>query len=213
MTSSYEKTKQVEFWQGQFGNEYTDRNAAAADQIRARTAMWSRILHSTVGAPPKSFIEVGANLGLNLRALKNISDAEMIAVEPNAGARERLVADKVVTSENVHDGIAANLPLEDGSADLSFTSGVLIHIHPDDLLASYREIHRVSRRYVVSVEYFADQPTEINYRGNEGFLFKRDFGGFWLENFDDLQLLDYGFSWKAVTGLDNLTWWIFEKRG
>ena len=43
-------------------------------------------------------------------------------------------------------------------------------------------------------------------------LFKRDFGGFWLDNFPDLQVVKYGFSWKRLTGLDNLTWWVFEKR-
>lgn len=213
MSESYKKTEQVEFWQGQFGNEYTKRNSAEGEQIQARTALWSNILRSTVGAPPQSFVEIGANLGLNLRALRNLTSAQLSAVEPNGSARERLVADQVVSKENVHDGIAANLPLPDGSADLAFTSGVLIHIHPDDLLASYREIHRVSRRYIVSVEYFSDQPTELNYRGNDGFLFKRDFGAFWVDNFSDLQLLDYGFAWKMATGLDNLTWWIFKKRG
>ena len=42
-------------------------------------------------------------------------------------------------------------------------------------------------------------------------LFKRDFGLFYLENFPGLRVLDYGFLWRAVTGLDNMTWQVFEK--
>ena len=42
-------------------------------------------------------------------------------------------------------------------------------------------------------------------------MFKRDFGGFFLEHFPDWRVLDYGFAWKQLTGLDNLTWWLFEK--
>ncbi|RPG38424.1 MAG: methyltransferase domain-containing protein [Muricauda sp. TMED12] len=212
MPEDYSSTKQVAFWQGQFGDEYTARNSAAPDLLRSRTAMWSNILKATAGRSPASIAEIGANLGTNLRALRNLSSARLVAVEPNASAREQLIKDHVVAASDLHDGIAAALPLPDGSVDLAFTSGVLIHIHPDDLLASCREIHRVSSRYIVTIEYFADQPTEIVYRGNTGYLFKRDFGGYWLDNFDGLQLLDYGFVWKRATGLDNLTWWIFEKR-
>ena len=71
--------------------------------------------------------------------------------------------------------------------------------------------YRVTRRYIVCIEYFSDKPEEIPYRGHDGVLFKRDFGGFWIDNFPDLETRDYGFVWKRVTGLDNLTWWVFEK--
>jgi spore coat polysaccharide biosynthesis protein SpsF len=108
--------------------------------------------------------------------------------------------------------VAADIGLPDGAVDLAFTSGVLIHIHPDQLLASCREIHRVARRYIVCSEYFADTPQEVPYRGNRDALFKRDFGGFYLDNFPDLALVDYGFAWKRSTGLDNPTWWVFAKR-
>ena len=46
----------------------------------------------------------------------------------------------------------------------------------------------------------------------ENRLFKRDFGGLWLDTCPDLRVVAYGFAWKRLTGLDNLTWWLFEKR-
>lgn len=211
MTSSRKKAPQLGIWRGEFGNGYTERNAPIAEHVAARTTMWARILEATTADPPASMLEVGANIGLNLRALTQLTEATLYAVEPNAKARTRLVDDAVMPSENAFDGTASALPFADRAVDLVFTSGVLIHIHPDDLPASVAEIHRVARRYIVCVEYFADQPETIPYRGHTEVLFKRDFGSFWLDGFPDLRVLDYGFFWKRLTGLDNLTWWLFEK--
>jgi pseudaminic acid biosynthesis-associated methylase len=204
-------TPQEALWRGDFGDAYVDRNANSPEALAALTRHWARILATTQGAPPQRILEVGANIGRNLRALARISTAELHAVEPNARARQTLVADGVVPPEHVTDAVASATGLPAGGFDFTFTSGVLIHIHPRDLLASCREIHRLSSRYVACIEYFADAEQEVAYRGHTEALFKRDFGGFYLDNFPDLRLLDYGFAWKRATGLDNLTWWLFEK--
>jgi spore coat polysaccharide biosynthesis protein SpsF len=203
---------QAALWRGAFGDEYADRNPADPARLAQMTRHWSKVLRCTEGEPPQSILEVGPNVGLNLRALARVTIAELWAVEPNAKARQVLVSEGVIADERVLDGVAAKIDLPDGAVDLAFTSGVLIHIHPRDLLASCREIHRVSRRYVACVEYFSDREEEVPYRGNREALFKRDFGGFWLDNFPDLRVLDYGFAWRRATGLDNSTWWVFEKR-
>jgi hypothetical protein len=180
-------TPQARFWRGRFGDIYTARNEAMGS-ARARVPLWAQILDRLAGAP------------------------ELYAVEPNARARRRLVADRVLPAAHVRDGVASAIDFPDGVADLAFTSGVLIHIHPRDLLASCREIHRVARRYVACVEYYAMKPEALEYRGHAERLFKRDFGGYWLDHFRDLRLLGYGFCWDRVTRLDNVTWWLFEKR-
>jgi spore coat polysaccharide biosynthesis protein SpsF len=203
---------QAEFWRGDFGNAYTGRNVASAEQMQARLALWSEILSHTISAPPASILEVGANLGINLRALRQLSSARRYAVEPNDSARKILVQDGVVAEDDVRDGIASTIKFSDGVADLGFTSGVLIHIHPENLAASLKEIHRCSKRWIACIEYFSDKPEMIPYRGFDDRLFKRDFGGLWLDSFSDLRVVAYGFAWKRVTGLDNLTWWLFEKR-
>lgn len=206
-------TDQSQLWRGDFGDQYVDRNSPEADQLRGRVQMWGKVLNCMAGDPPATVVEVGANIGLNLRALPALSGAELFAVEPNDKARARLVSDGVVAADNVRGGLAMDIDFPDGVAELSFTSGVLIHIHPDDLLQACREIHRISSKYVVCIEYFSDKPETIPYRGQDNALFKRDFGGFWLDNFPDLELVDYGFMWKRVTDLDNLTWWVFRKGG
>src|SRR5487761_338383 len=203
---------QVDFWRGEFGNSYTDRNTAAPEQLQARRMLWADILSHTISAPPKSILEIGANLGLNLRALRALTSARFLVVEPNDKARERLVKDNVVAATDVRGGTALVIDLPNGAADLVFTSGVLIHVHPDHLESSIREIHRCAGRWIVAIEYFSDKPETIPYRGHDDRLFKRDFGGFWLDTFPDLWVAAYGFAWKRVTGLDNLTWWLFDKR-
>ncbi len=209
MTTS---TPQAEFWRGEFGDAYTDRNAASAEQMQARIALWADILARTISGPPKTILEIGANLGVNLRALRQLSPARRLAVEPNDKARAVLVRDGVVAADDVRGGLASHIDFPDGVADLAFTSGVLIHIHPDHLPQSLKEIHRCANRWIGCIEYFSDKPEMIPYRGHEDRLFKRDFGGLWLDSFPDLRIVAYGFAWKRVTGLDNLTWWLFEKR-
>lgn len=205
-------TPQLDFWRGSFGDSYTGRNAASPEHIRARVKLWAEILSYTISAPPSSILEVGANIGNNLRALKILTGARMYALEPNDSARNVLVGDHIVDEADLLEGDASSIDLPDGVADLSFTSGVLIHIAPDHLLKSMCEIHRCSRQWVACVEYFSDKPEMIPYRGQDDRLFKRDFGSYWLENFHDLRIVAYGFAWKTVTGLDNLTWWLMEKR-
>lgn len=204
-------TDQLRFWRGEFGKDYVGRNDANPELLRPRVAMWAPILRALAGSPPASALEVGCNIGLNLRAISTLSDATLYGLEPNDDACKILVRDQVLPAERVLNANAFEIPMADGAVDLAFTSGVLIHIHPDDLGRACDEIHRVAQRYIVCVEYFADQPEGKPYRGHEDRLFKRDFGGFYLDRFPGLELVDCGFFWKRTTGLDNLTWWAFRK--
>jgi pseudaminic acid biosynthesis-associated methylase len=211
-TQPDQATPQEKLWRGEFGDQYVGRNGLSDEKLALLTAHWAKVLGCLDGEPPKSILEVGANIGLNLRAMRRLTTADFYAVEPNATARGILTQDGVVPAERVLDSVASDIALPDASVDLAFTCTVLIHVHPDDLLAACREIHRVSRRYVVCVEYFADSVQEVPYRGNRDALFKRDFGSFYLDNFPDLKLVDYGFAWKRLTSVDNCTWWVFEKK-
>lgn len=212
MENTNSETDQLIAWRGEFGNTYTGRNLPRQQEIVARTKMWARILSAMEGNSPRSILEIGANIGNNLRAISRISDAELFALEPNERARASLAGDNVAAPQNILGGSAASIDLTDDSIDLVFTSGVLIHIHPDDLLAACREIDRVAHRYIMCAEYFSVRPERIAYRGRNDLLYKRDFGGFWLEQFP-VRVVDYGFFWKPMSGIDNLTWWLFEKNG
>ena len=201
----------IDAWKGDFGDDYAARNRATEETVGNAARAFSEILSHVEDSPPASILEVGANIGINLRALSGLSDAELFAVEPNASAREQLVADKVLPPDHLFDAMATKLPLDDGAVDLAFTSGVLIHVPPADLEAAYGEIHRVAARYILCIEYFSPTPVKIPYRGHEGLLFKRDFGGMWLDLFPALDPVANGFFWKRTAGLDDVNWWLFRK--
>ncbi len=204
-------SRQSEMWRGSFGDDYAARNRATPDAVRSRVRAFAAILQHLGGPPPTTILECGANVGINLRALAQLVGAELFAVEPNERARTTAVASGAVPADHACDATLAALPFDDASIDLVFTSGVLIHVPPDELDDAYREMHRVARRYLLTIEYFAQTPQTVTYRGERDLLFKRDFGLRWLELFPDLEPIAQGFFWKPATGLDDLTWWLFRR--
>ena len=204
-------TKQSKLWKGDFGNDYVQRNLPDKKALQARIKLWAQILDSIKGDLPNSILEVGANVGGNLLAIDKIIDVDFFAIEPNDMARENLINSGIIDEKNIRNNLATKIDFPDNVAELAFTSVVLIHIHPDQLLQALNEIYRVSSKYIVCIEYFNDKPVTIQYRGEGDALFKRDFGSYWMDNFPNLKLVDYGFAWKRATTIDNMTWWVFQK--
>ena len=199
-------TRLEQLWAGDFGDEYTERNC---DAESGRRSFWE----SRLGAlGVRSALEVGCNLGGNLRWIAELLGPENVAgVDVNRKALDLLL--ERVPGVDARLASGADLPFEDASFDLVFTMGVLIHQDPEtQLVPMMREIVRCSRRYVLAGEYHADTLTEVPYRGQEGALFKQDFGGLYQRSFAELDLIDSGFLSEGEGRWDDLTYWIFEKR-
>ena len=208
-----ETTSQLEEWKGEFGQDYIARNQITEDKLKPGTTAFGRMLHKATGID--SIFEIGANIGLNQYYLNSLfkGSVSLNAIEPNEQAYAELVNGEHFKLDQSWNCAGFELPCEDASFDLVFTSRVLIHIAPEDLLQMTSEIVRVSKKYVLCCEYFNDNPITINYRGKDGLLFKRDFGKFYLENFPNLKWVDYGFVWREELwpAQDNANWWLFEK--
>lgn len=202
-------TEQEDFWAGTFGDDYIKRNNAQA-LIASNTALFAKVLSKTQNI--RSVIEFGANIGLNIHALKTLlPSGNFNAVEINAKAVEEL---KTISGLNIyHSSILNYLP--DISSDLALIKGVLIHINPDMLPKVYQTLYAASDRYICIVEYYNPAPIEVNYRGHSGKLFKRDFAGEMMDLFSDLELIDYGFVYHRDPNFpaDDLTWFLLEKKG
>jgi pseudaminic acid biosynthesis-associated methylase len=212
MNSGTDKAKrlseQEQFWAGEFGDSYQERNQGE-DILAAKTAAFSHILWRA-GAI-NSLIEFGPNLGLNLIALRRLLPrARFAAVEINASAAGKLRA--LGGIDVVHDSISKFEP--QATFDLVLSSGVLIHIAPDDLPAVYERMYRSCGRYIALFEYYNPTPVEIEYRGHKGKLFKRDFAGDLMEKYPDLKLVDYGFIYQRQPNfpMGDGTWFLLEKR-
>ena len=104
------------------------------------------------------------------------------------------------------------LPFFDGSFDLVMTVAVLIHMSLENLPRAMDELYRVSGRYILTHEYFAEAETDIPWRGRTGLLFKRDFLGHWQARYPDLRLLHNGYLTEEE-GFDRMTFWILQKPG
>lgn len=203
--------KALHAWSGEFGDRYTERNAASADAVRGRTRIWGEVFRHMVGDMPKSALEVGPNVGLNLRGIRALSSMELWGLEPNPTARAQLVGDGVLPADRILEGFGHSIPLADESVDLAFTTGVLIHVDPSLLEQTMREIHRVSAKYIFCAEYFSPKAETVAYRGETNLLFKNDYGSLYLDSFPDLRLVDYGFFWRRTTVADDSNWWLFRK--
>jgi spore coat polysaccharide biosynthesis protein SpsF len=86
-------------------------------------------------------------------------------------------------------------------------------VAPDDLPAAYAVLHDAAERYVLLAEYFAKTPTEVQYRGQDRALWRRDFAGEFLDMHPNMRLRDYGFAYSrdAVAPQDDLTWMLMER--
>lgn len=210
------QTAELDAWTGEFGDAYTVRNRPDPKQLEARIELFSEILRHMEGPPPTKILEVGANVGANLIALGRLLGhlaPSLTGIEPNAKARNVL---ETVQNVRTMNGQAEQLDFASDSFDLVFTSGVLIHLRPDEpggpspLRQACKEIARVSKQWIVAIEYFSAQPREIIYRDRKNLLWARDFGAYYMEHCG-LEPVACGFAWKALTGLDNLTWWVLRK--
>lgn len=203
------KTEQERFWAGEFGDDYVDRNQGP-DVVASNVAFFSRILMRTENV--RSAIEFGANIGLNLLALRALKpDIELSAIEINSKAVQSLEG---IGNVNIHaQSILEYAPSADH--DLALIKGVLIHIDPSHLPDVYRKLYQATRRYICIAEYYNPTPVEVSYRGNRDKLFKRDFAGEMLGAFPDLRLVDYGFVYRRDPNFpqDDTTWFLLEKAG
>ena len=202
------KTEQEKFWAGDFGNEYTNRNQGK-NLFSSNIALFSKILSKTNNV--ESIIEFGANIGINLIAIKYLlQNIKLSAVEINKEAVKEL--NLIKDLKVYHDSILNFFP--DCKYDFVFTRGVLIHMNPEKLYDVYNCIYNSSRRYICVIEYYNPVPIEINYRGHSGKLFKRDFAGEMLNRWENLSLIDYGFIYHRDNCFpqDDLNWFLLEKK-
>jgi pseudaminic acid biosynthesis-associated methylase len=195
-------TPQLALWRSDFGRAYTDRNDRERPE---RIAAWRRILD---GVDTVRTLEVGCNVGWNLHYLSRLGLTDLYGIEPQPGAVAR--ARQRGPELGVLHGTAFDLPFRDGYFDLAFTSGVLIHISPSTVGVALDEIYRVSRRWIIAIEYDAPHEQEIEYRGHAGALWKRDHGALWQQRYPGLRLvrrLELG----EDSGYDDCTCHVFEK--
>ena len=188
----------VSDWEGKFGDEYSKRNRAYPD----RKKFWGGLLQRY---DLERILEVGCNIGFNLIPIGNLFPrTETWGVDINRSALKKLR----ITTPEIHCGYGDlfDLPFKDRYFDLTFTCGVLIHIHPNNLQYALQELERVAHGYLLIMEYHNNDFEQIPYRDNV-LLFKGPYGKVAEDFFG--KPVDTGFLSKK-DGFDDVTYWLFD---
>lgn len=191
-----------EFWAGKFGDEYTERNKGLVEN----NVQFFHKAAARVGLPLHSCIEFGAGSGQNIKALQRLFPyARFTAVDINKTAHQELTEIPGITAINGPIGYY-------GQHDLVLCKGILIHIPHDDLNYVYDIIYESAKKQILICEYYNPTPVEIEYRGNSGKMWKRDFAGEIIARHPDLKIIDYGFVSKHDEyPVDDITWFLIER--
>lgn len=145
---SKKQTSQEIFWSGEFGDNYIERNQG--DQLLASNL---NFFNTALGGCENlnSCVEFGANIGMNLRAMKllfpNIQCSGIEINKQAASQLKKLIGDDSVFNGSISDFNPAS------KADLALIKGVLIHISPTQLREAYEKLHQASKRYILIAEY------------------------------------------------------------
>ena len=203
------KNEQEKFWAETYANDYIKKNSNFDKKLGVEG--WAKMLQSA--GQINSILECGCNIGRNITFLNEVKpEAKKSIIELSKPAYEYVT--KNLTLDRTFNGPILESHFEPKSFDLTFTIGVLIHIHPDNLLANMKKMFEYSNQYILIGEYFNRTPMKLEYQGESDKLFKSDFGKLFLENFN-VSLVDYGFLWGHIydnAGFDDITWWLFEKK-
>ena len=202
------ETEQEVFWAGKFGTQYIQRNQGAA-LLDANLNFFAKALRSARNL--KTCIEFGANIGMNLKALKLMyPKQEQYGIEINGDAVREL-SESIPPDHVYHSSILDYNPQR--TWDLVLSKGVLIHINPDELPKVYEKLVTSCGKYLLLAEYYNPCPVAIPYRGHTDRLFKRDFSGEIMDKYPEMELIDYGFAYHRDPNFpqDDITWFLMHK--
>lgn len=181
-------------WSTSFGDEYTLRNVCSVDDMNASCKRLYGLTRSEINElfigdidRDSLVLEVGCNIGNQLHCLKLMGFNNLFGVDVNKKAID--IGCVRYPNINFRCCSGSKLPFPDGYFDLVFTSGVLIHVHPDCLLDVMNEMFRVSKSFIFGFEYFSKRLKSSVYRDGGVLVWRNDFIGLWMDNFPSLSLV------------------------
>ncbi|MFC4542228.1 pseudaminic acid biosynthesis-associated methylase [Halosolutus amylolyticus] len=203
-------------WAGEAGLKYTDRNPHTVDGLEelreeqygvTQTELYEEILDDV--DRDNKILEVGSNVGVQLRCLRNLGFENLYGLDIQSLAIEK--SREYAPSIPAVVGDASRLPFKDETFDLVFTNGCLVTIPPELIDTVQAEITRCSKRYVFGQEFHADEYVAIESDHDDQLYWKTDFCDRYLEN-NDLELIESSFlSYVETDNVDRM--FLLEKSG
>jgi len=148
-------------WGGEFGDKYTKRNKDLSN-FEYKDGDRLSIVHSFFYDIPRdaSILEIGCNSGNMVQILHDMGFTNITGIDINKSAIDT-VSEKFPEYEFIHSSI--ELFQMRRTYDLVFTSGVLIHIHPDNLPKVIEKMKALSKKWIFGFEYHSLKEEAINY--------------------------------------------------
>lgn len=192
-------TNTTELWAGSFGTSYHERNRV---QWQSRIEFWQSAIEYTNAT---RVFELGCGPGWNFRAIQACAPGvECFGADLNQEAVNEARAAGFEVHPCHEQGIVGLY--EPGTMDMTYTAGCLIHVPPQALERTMRQLIDLSGRYVLAVEYHLEEgEEEVEYRGVKGALWKRNYGKLYQDL--GLRLLSVGDAWPG----EGVTYYLLEK--
>lgn len=155
-------------------NKYTE------DNEQAKQKELSKFLYFiTLSLGAKKVCEAGCNVGNNISAFPK--DFEVYGIDINEYAlkkAQKQYPNFKFTKENLDQ-----ISYPDSFFDLVFTRGVLVHIPDKELDKVLLEFLRITKRWIINIEYFGKDGKMIKWKRGNNLLWYRNMKDRW-KNFD-----------------------------
>ncbi len=149
--------------------KYTDEN----ENIQGEQSKFIHFLSVALGV--KKICEIGCNIGNNLSNFpKNF---EVYGFDMSKYALEK--AKKRYPSFKFEIGNMNKIPISDSFFDMVFTRGVLIHIPNMEIDAGLKEMIRISKKWIMNLEYFGKDGEMIKWSRGDELLWYRNMKERW----------------------------------
>src|SRR5215216_4750253 len=123
--------EQQVFWKEKYAKDYISKNSNYV--LEGGIKCWAQMLQRAEKV--ECLLECGSNIGKNINILNHVlptAKKSIIEISPDA---YKIVTGKYELEQSFNGPIVESA-FDKEQFDLVFTMGVLIHIHPDDLLAN-----------------------------------------------------------------------------
>ena len=206
---------QEETWGGIHGYRYVMHHLSE-NWEKTRISQWKEILCKIPEV--NSFFELGANIGANLLAIRNInSTASISGIEINPLAVRICKEREFDVSEKSIIGYES-----EKKYDFVFSRGVLIHIPPKMLNDIFRTMYNLSDKYILIWEIFSKEPyhfekyskkviNQYRYNKNEGFQFWEDFAMHFKTIYPEVEVVATSKDHNSIN-FGDLVWTLFKKK-
>jgi len=188
-----ENGEQREFWKGEFGNEYIERNKSIEEGnqlYKERTGISFEEVFKTmlIDVDKQSkILEIGCNVGIKLTILQKLGYTNLTGIEINDKAFD-IAKQNNSKIDFIHTSIE-DFDVKNEKYDLVFTSNVLIHFSPKNLEIVIKKMYDLTKTYIFGFEYYADELTEVVYRGHNEKLWKQNFPNVFKRLFPNLEIM------------------------